>query len=52
VTYPEPAQRGFPSPLCDGFKGALGKPPGGFGAKSLGFHQPREPQSSLRVASE
>jgi hypothetical protein len=28
VTYPEPAQRGFPSPLRNGFKGALGKLPG------------------------
>jgi hypothetical protein len=28
VTYPEPAQRGFPSPLWDGFEGALGRLPG------------------------
>jgi hypothetical protein len=27
VTYHEPPQRGFPSPLWDGFKEALGKRP-------------------------
>jgi hypothetical protein len=30
VTYPEPAQRGFPSPLWDDFKKALAKLWGGF----------------------
>jgi len=51
VTHPEPAQRGFPSPLWDGFKAALGKLPGRLWGQSLGHQQAREPQGSLRVAS-
>jgi hypothetical protein len=44
VAYPEPAQRGFPSPLWDGFKGALGKLPGRLWGPA--YQQAREPQGS------
>jgi hypothetical protein len=46
VTYPEPAQRGFPSPLWDGLREPWVSSPGGFGAQSLGYQQVREPQGS------
>ena len=51
VTYPEPAHHGFPSPYGMALRESWESSPGGFEAQSLGYHQAREPQGSLRVAS-